>query len=227
MPGNQTARRLALAALAVLTLGRLPAANAYDRADYREGNIIHAWPKHGVWQLELVSGGQSSGDRCVIGASTGVYEPTLILNFIFDAGDFSTDSTLNFTDGGSMQIFFLDKNFMALNEDNFLSSHDWLAESSVAMSVDDWQIFHYYLTRKIVTIDGVKWAASPPSVVVAWDMKNPGDKYNKTLEVLNRMRAGKELVMNSYMLTHHITLAGFQDVLNELTKCIAMKKDGK
>ena len=111
-------RKRAIIGLAfLLSLGALFPAGACDRGHYREGELIHVWPQHGVWQLGLRSGGQSGEDNCVIGTAAGACTPTLYLTFIFGGGAFSYGGTLNFSDGGMMTAKFADTDFLAANNE--------------------------------------------------------------------------------------------------------------
>jgi hypothetical protein len=210
----------------LLNLGTLSSARAYDRANYRKGELIHVWPQHGVWQLGLRSGGQSGEDDCVIWTFAGAQTPTLYLEFIFDGGAFSVGKTLNFSDGGMMTTQLLDTNFLAENDENMNNSTNFQDRSDVKISVDGWQFFERSVIRHLVTVNGLKWAATLSPVGVAWDMPNPGDPFPiSTLTILDHMRAGKELVMQSWLMTHHIPLAGFGAVLDEFSQCTDMQQD--
>ena len=62
--------------------------------------------------------------------------------------------------------------------------------------------------------------------MVAWDTPNPDDATQiSTLDILNRMRVGKELTMQSWMMTHRISLAGFGSVLDEFSQCTDMQQE--
>lgn len=211
----------------LLILVALSSANAYDRANYRQWELIHVWPLHGAWQLGLLSGGQSGEDDCVIGTSTGATTPTLYLMFIFDGGALSNGKKLNFSDGGAFTVKFGDTNFLAANNENYRQSTNSYDAAELKMSVDGWRFFDRDVIRQMVTVNGLKWAMTPSPLMVAWDMPNPDDAVQtSTLDILNHMRAGRELLMQSWMMTHRIPLAGFGSVLDEFSLCTDMQQEG-
>ena len=92
------------------------------------------------------------------------------------------------------------------------------------MSVDGWQFFERGVLRHIVVINGLKWAVTLYPLGMAWDMPNPDDSSQiSTLDILNHMREGEELVMRSWRMTRRIPLAGFGAVLDEFSQCTDMQ----
>ncbi len=126
-----------------------------------------------------------------------------------------------------MQVEFKDLNLLAANDQNFDRYKNVPDSAVVKMSVDGWQFFERQILRQTIIVQGEKWSATSFPFCVAWDMPNPDDAMqSSTLDILNRMRAGKYLVVQSWLMSHHIPLAGFDLVLDEFSQCTAMQKDG-
>ena len=212
------------AALLVNLGGTLFSASAYDKGDYRKGEFIHVWPQHGVWRLALLAGGQSGVDNCIIETTANAQTLTFFLVFTLDGGGFSNGKTLNFSDGGEMTVRFGDINFLAANNENYRSGN--LSDNSdVTMSVDGWQFFERHVIRQIVTRNGLKLAVTPNDLITAWDMPNADDASQiSTLDILNRMRRGKELIIRSWLTARRIPLTGFDAVLDEFSECTDMQQ---
>jgi hypothetical protein len=146
--------------------------------------------------------------------------------FSLGGGALSHGKTLNFSDGGMMTVKFADRNFLAANNENIDSSSDSQNRSEVKMLVDGWQFFDQHVIRQIVTINDLKWAGTPSGLMGAWDTPNTDDTIRtSTLDILDHMRAGKELVMQSWMMPHRIPLAGFGSVLDEFSQCTHMQQE--
>ncbi|MGH7077111.1 MAG: hypothetical protein ACREFU_03325 [Acetobacteraceae bacterium] len=213
------------AGAALLLAASLIGAWNYNPNDYRKGEIAHWWPKHGVWQVLLRSGGGDGTGKCVLGMQAGAQEPTFMLFF--------TD------DGQMLWVGWADTNFAATNSENF-DSRERMYENlqgmpnplgpsnEASLAVGDQRFFHTQPTRIPGRLSGLRFVIVKP-VFLSWQspnrdskstFSNDGPNAPSSDQILDLMAKGHTLDFQDGAYHRSIPLSGFADAAKDMRTCL-------
>ena len=179
--------RGSLAAL-VLTQTALAAPLKYNPDDYRRGEIVHVWPKHGVWEVMLRAGGSDGSDTCLLATEAGAKEPTFFLTFN-DDGSPGGELTVGWADTNSAPNYGADRYAMVVDHTGLRvvppapPNAPASEQGHNADLLGSWQIIRVPRTGSVGRIGGLRFYIETGQLV-AWntpnrDAKSPFSRLRK------------------------------------------------